>query len=180
MQLSQLDENIFVIHGFLSVQACHELIAQSELIGYSDADVQVGAGRSYLSNIRNNDRVNWISENLAAQWWDKLSNMSLPNIEGQCAIGLSPHFRFYRYTSGQKFNMHKDGRQSVSGGVTMMTLLVYLNDSYEGGSTQFRKSNLEVHAGIGKSLIFEHHLWHKGNEVLSGVKYVLRTDIVYQ
>ncbi|KZN66493.1 hypothetical protein N473_08870 [Pseudoalteromonas luteoviolacea CPMOR-1] len=127
MQLSQLDENIFTIHGFLSIHACHELI------GYSGADVQVGAGRSYLSNIRNNDRVNWISENLAAQWWDKLSNMALPNIEGKCAIGLSPHFRFYRYTSGQKFNMHKDGRQSVSGGVTIMTLLVYLNGCYEGG-----------------------------------------------
>ncbi|MCF6441823.1 2OG-Fe(II) oxygenase [Pseudoalteromonas luteoviolacea] len=180
MQLCRLDENIFTVHAFLSERECRELIVQSELSGYRNADVQVGVSRSYLSNIRNNHRVNWISESLAEQLWKKLSHMTMPNIEGKRAIGLSPHFRFYRYTPGQKFNMHKDGRQSVSGGVTMMTLLVYLNDDYEGGCTQFRQSNLEVHAAIGKSLIFEHHLWHKGNEVLTGVKYVLRTDIVYQ
>ncbi len=75
--------------------------------------------------------------------------------------------------------MHKDGRQDVKGSETLFTLLVYLNDNYRGGETKFRQDKLEVHPQRGSALLFEHHLWHQGAELIEGTKYILRTDVVY-
>jgi len=180
MNLLSVSKNIFTVNSFLSSKECEEFIAQAEQDGFRSADVDTGKGRSHLTHIRNNERVDWVSEELAEDWWNKLPHDLLPKIEGRKAIGLSPRFRFYRYTPGQKFNMHKDGRQNVSGNHTMMTVLVYLNEGYEGGSTKFRQDDVEVQAVAGQALIFEHHLWHQGTKVESGSKYVLRTDIIFQ
>jgi len=130
--------------------------------------------------IRNNERVDFESAELAKQWWIKLSDSNLPVINGMNAIGISSRFRFYKYTPGQKFNMHKDGRQTIEDKTTLLTLLVYLNDGYSGGSTKFRQDDIEVLPSVGKALIFDHHLWHQGVEVQTGVKYVLRTDIIFE
>jgi hypothetical protein len=180
MKFHCVSDNIFTIDSFLSNEQCQKFISQAELLGFQCADVEIGNGRSLLSNIRNNDRVDWFSEELASAWWQQLPQSEIPNIESKKAIGLSPRFRFYRYQAGQKFNMHKDGRQHVTSNTTMMTLLVYLNDGFIGGCTKFRQDNLEIQPRTGKALIFEHHLWHQGKSLQSGTKYVLRTDIVFQ
>ncbi|WP_281556399.1 2OG-Fe(II) oxygenase [Thalassomonas sp. RHCl1] len=180
MNLHSVSKNIFTLDSFLTEKQCQKFIEHAESEGFRSADVNTGKGRSHLTHIRNNDRVDWVSEDLAKTWWNKLLNELLPEINGKKAIGLSPRFRFYRYTPGQKFNMHKDGRQEVSGNITMMTFLVYLNEGYEGGSTKFRQDDIEIHAVTGQALLFEHHLWHQGTKLESGSKYLLRTDIVFQ
>jgi len=141
--------------------------------------VNTGKSRELIANIRNNERVNWHSETVALDWWEKLSVVRMPIIDGMEAVALSPHFRFYKYTPGQRFNMHKDGRQSVGDGTTLLTLLVYLNEGYVGGGTRFRQENLLVTPSIGKALLFDHKLWHQGVKLEQGIKYVLRTDIVF-
>ena len=180
MNLHSVGKNIFTFDFFLTEKECQEFIARAESEGFNSADVYTGKGRSHLPHIRNNDRVDWNSEKLAKDCWNRLPSDLLPNIEGKKAIGLSPRFRVYRYTSGQKINMQKDGRQNVSGNITMMTLLVYLNKNYKGGSTKFRQNDIEIHAKTGQALLFGHHLWHQGTKLESGSKYVLRTDIVFQ
>jgi hypothetical protein len=117
---------------------------------------------------------------MAEEWWRKLATVVLPQYENKKAVCLSPYFRFYKYTPGQKFNMHKDGRQNIDDLTTYYTLLLYLNDDCTGGTTKFRQEGIEVSPKTGNALLFQHHLWHQGTEVMSGVKYVLRTDIAYQ
>ncbi|QPB83514.1 hypothetical protein CWC22_011150 [Pseudoalteromonas rubra] len=95
---------------------------RAEKDGFRSADVDTKKGRSHLTHIRSNERVDWVSEKLTEDWWNKLSHHLFPEIEGRKAIGLSPLFRFYRYIAGQKFNMHKDERHDVAGNTTMMTL----------------------------------------------------------
>jgi hypothetical protein len=75
--------------------------------------------------------------------------------------------------------MHKDGRQTVGGNETLFTFLIYLNEGCVGGDTIFRQGNLNVTPKVGTAIIFEHHLWHQGVEVESGLKFVLRSDIIY-
>ncbi|OCQ23241.1 hypothetical protein A7985_04675 [Pseudoalteromonas luteoviolacea] len=179
MALYTLSDNILTINAFLNNQECLDFITQAEQLGFSSADVAIGSKRVVIEGIRNNARVDWLSTSLASIWWEKLKHLNLPKIDNKYPIGLSPRFRFYRYHAGQKFNMHKDGRQLVDGHQTMMTLLVYLNEDYEGGSTKFRQDNIEIPPQTGKALIFEHHKWHQGTKVISGRKYVLRTDLVY-
>ncbi|MGB3508273.1 MAG: 2OG-Fe(II) oxygenase [Microcoleaceae cyanobacterium] len=175
----ELSKNISVIESLLSIEECGKLIDRSEKMGYSEADVQVYDGRQQLPRIRNNERVNLHSKQLANELWKKIASYTLPIYENRYAIGLSPYFRFYRYTQGQKFKIHQDGRQNVEGNETLFTLLVFLSEGFKGGETMFRQDRVSVTPKTGKALIFEHRLWHKGCVVEDGIKYVLRTDIMY-
>ena len=55
--------------------------------------------------------------------------------------------------------------------------MIYLNDNFKGGETRF--NNLIVAPKKGSALVFYHYLEHEGAEVLQGIKYVLRTDIMF-
>lgn len=54
-----------------------------------------------------------------------------------------------------------------------------------GGATTFyskdRKRRLDVDPKAGRVLIFQHRdLLHSGDDVVSGVKYSMRSDLMYQ
>jgi prolyl 4-hydroxylase len=55
--------------------------------------------------------------------------------------------------------------------------MIYLNEGYDGGETRFE--SLSVVGKLGMARVFEHELLHEGAEVASGVKYVLRSDVMY-
>jgi prolyl 4-hydroxylase len=57
--------------------------------------------------------------------------------------------------------------------------LVYLNDAFEGGTTAFHRFDVDVVPRTGSGLVFQHRLLHDGRTVRSGVKYVLRSDVMY-
>ena len=67
---------------------------------------------------------------------------------------------------------------------SLKTLLIYLNEDSVGGETVFFTEHgtelLRVIPRTGTALCFSHELLHEGRVVLSGRKYVLRTDILYQ
>ena len=59
-----------------------------------------------------------------------------------------------------------------------MTFMVYLNDDFEGGETDF--GDFLVTPKIGDALCFMHSSMHEGRAVSNGTKYVLRTDVMYK
>lgn len=62
----------------------------------------------------------------------------------------------------------------------MVTIQLYLNQGAEGGETTFLEGDgLKVIPKTGGVLLFEHRIEHEGSEVLSGVKYAIRSDIMY-
>jgi predicted 2-oxoglutarate/Fe(II)-dependent dioxygenase YbiX len=99
--------------------------------------------------------------------------------QGREIRGLNERFRFYRYTEGQVFRWHHDGYfERDNGEQSVLTFLIYLNEDYLGGETNFEWTKVKGKTGMG--LIFPHHLVHQGNAVLGdGVKYVIRTDVMY-
>ena len=68
-----------------------------------------------------------------------------------------------------------------------LTFLIYLNDDFQGGETRFYLPH-QLSRGIvpktGSILIFPQgnlaSLIHEGAAVTSGVKYVIRTDVLYR
>jgi hypothetical protein len=48
---------------------------------------------------------------------------------------------------------------------------------FEGGDTDFR--DFRVVPRTGSALLFIHDTWHEGAAVSRGVKYVLRSDVLY-
>jgi hypothetical protein len=57
--------------------------------------------------------------------------------------------------------------------------MVYLNDDFEGGTTDFRDGDV-IAPKRGMALLFEHRLIHQGAPVTRGKKYVMRTDVMYR
>lgn len=180
MQLQQIAEGIFIVDNFLTPEECEELIARSELLGYKPADVDVHGQRQMLSMIRTNERVDMESLEIAEQFWKKLRTLKIPEIDSEQPIGVTPFFRFYRYEGEQKFNMHKDGRKEHKGNHTRLTILVYLNDLEDSGATRFRDAQVDVFPRVGKAVLFRHELWHAGMPVNNGIKYMLRTDVLFE
>ena len=56
--------------------------------------------------------------------------------------------------------------------------MIYLNDNYEGGETTF--TSLKIEPKQGTALLFFNDLEHEGSSVKQGIKYVLRTDIMFR
>lgn len=167
--------------GLLSVEECGVLIGWAESMGFEEA-LLGGAGGLRVPGLRDNDRVVVDDEERANYLWGRLCGLKFIEefkIEGYRAIGLNERLRVYRYAAGQSFGWHRDGRfRKGDGSVTRVTVLVYLNDDYRGGETELESGTVEVKAGA--VLGFIHELRHRGRPVEEGVKYVLRTDILYQ
>lgn len=170
---------ILEIPGFLSPAECTAFIAKSEAMGYEMAKVNAGSSQRIVRNIRNNERILHNDQGLADSLWAQLKEHVPSQIGLSEAIGLNELFRFYKYQVGQKFRRHRDeSYQRNDSDFSYYTFMVYLNDGFEGGTTTFQ--NLTVKPEKGKALVFLHQLEHEGSEVTSGIKYVLRSDVMYR
>lgn len=179
MQITSLATDIFTIEGFWSKRECEEFIAKSEAIGYEAATVETEKGQVVLEGVRNNSRILYKDEDLAQYLWRSLKDYAPPRIGLSVAVGLNELFRFYKYGPGEQFKKHRDQsyiRNAVE--ASYYTFMIYLNDDYVGGATTFL--NTMVEAKQGMALLFRHDLEHAGSPVKSGLKYILRTDIMYR
>lgn len=166
---------VVLVRDFLDSSECARLVQWSEEAGYEGALLSDGSRRD---DVRNNDRVIVDDAALAHKWWPRLSE-ALPGLPGVQAVGLNERFRFYRYHTGQRFRHHTDGvffRSEAE--FSQFTVLVYLNDDFQGGETTFTR--LSIRPETGMALIFHHQIEHAGAPVASGTKYVLRTDAMYR
>lgn len=178
-EINEYSEKLFLVRNLLDNKQCDKYIERAESIGFEEATITTNWGSVMDQSIRNNDRVILDDEKLAKE----LFEITQPYIKNPCkglySTGLNERFRFYKYAPGQKFDWHYDGYyQRENGERSRWTLLFYLNDGYEGGATKFRST--EVVGNKGDALFFLHRQLHCGEMVKSGIKYVLRTDIMYE
>jgi len=188
-------ENFLVIENLFSKEFCKNLVETSEKIGYAEADISYSSGAKMNKEYRNNDRLLYENEGMRSFIEHKLKEYT-PNESTLIGEGgtlhkvpflrLSGKFRLYRYTPGQKFKKHRDSNQLEEGGVSLYTVLVYLNECNDGdgGETSLYipgyEDKIMVRPSIGNVLIFDHSIAHTGEELKNGVKYVLRTDFIYK
>jgi predicted 2-oxoglutarate/Fe(II)-dependent dioxygenase YbiX len=170
-------ERVFSVPGLLSSDECAALIELAEQRGFDAASVRTVAGPQVMRNVRNNERAQFEAPSWIALLWERLAALPLPHLGGEAAVGLPKELRFYKYSPGQRFKMHKDGPWSEGGMTSRLTLLVYLSHGFEGGETDFREFKVVPQQGCG--LVFIHDTWHEGAEVGRGMKYVLRSDVMY-
>ena len=170
-----------------SVAECQSLIDATERKGYDEAQVNVGGGRQVtMKEFRNNDRVMFDDEIFAATLWKRIKDIC-PNekILMEDAVGVNERLRFLRYDQGMEFKPHLYGVFSRRGEISRVTLQLYLNEGFKGGSTRFLGSVSEAGDFVdcvpktGSVLLFEHRLLHQGSCLEEGRKYTMRTDILY-
>ena len=164
MKSTQIADGVYIINNFLSDKECQKYIDFCENKGFEKA---------HIASHRNNDRLIITRTDIAETLWGRLSKCL--NLK---AVGLNECFRFYKYSRGQEFKWHADGSFKRSNGEeSRFTILFYLNHSFKGGETKFK--NFSVLPETGKALIFKHSFLHQGAPVRKGVKYVLRSDVMF-
>jgi len=179
MQKRILTNNIFIVEDFWTSEECDKFIAESEVIGYEPATIETDRGQKVVEAVRNNNRVLYKNHELAETLWLQLKPVAPQRIGNSNAVGLNELFRFYKYQPGQEFKRHRDQSYIRSNGeASYYTFMIYLNQDYEGGETTF--GDLSIQPKQGTALVFLHNLEHEGTPVKSGIKYVLRTDIMFR
>ncbi|KAF7289820.1 P4Hc domain-containing protein [Mycena indigotica] len=112
-------------------------------------------------------------------------------------VRMNERLRFLRYPVGGFFRAHVDGcyENEQNGQRTFYTVQLYLPSDTSGsaqsfkpaggGATRFWGDNEKDYADViavpGRVLVFQHDdLLHTGEEVTSGVKCAMRSDILYE
>lgn len=165
----------------LGADECAALMAVAEAAGFaparaSGAWIHDPSGYAGLDG-RDQDRAAVHDEALASLLWGRLGHLLRDRAPG--ALGLNPRLRFYAYRAGQSFGPHQDGRYVAGAALSRLTLLLYLNDGFEGGETEFLDDGALVQPTAGGALWFPHARWHAGRPVRAGRKVVLRTDVMF-
>lgn len=183
VQVVDAAHQIIYIRRVLSRSACQAQIAHAESHGFSPAPITTDRGPVMSTSVRNNTRVLLDDPARAARLLERLRPQLPARQEGWRLHGLNERLRWYRYGPGERFNWHLDGAYVRSRDKrSWLTLMVYLNDGFSGGETEFvvQGRHVVVRPEAGAVLLFKHRVRHLGAMVLQGRKYVLRTDVMYR
>lgn len=174
---------VFTIDDVLSPAECASLIERIEALGPTVAPISTARGFEMRSDIRNNTRVIFDDAAFAAALFDRVAPHVPAPLFGKRPVGANERFRCYRYDVDQYFAPHFDGafiRDDAER--SELTFMIYLNDDFSGGETAFHAftEDISVKPKRGAALLFQHYLLHEGCTVDRGVKYVLRSDVMYR
>lgn len=193
----------FQLLNVFTKEECEEFIKQTEELGYLE-DAAVSLPRS----VRHNDNITWVVDDLTHDIiWDRCKDFMYDDKEifyGKNTLGLNKRFRFYKYSKGDFFKLHTDGSWPGSRVVnkelitdfykdrySQMTFLILLSEDFQGGETQFivnkngEKELVNIRTPKGGVLCFPHglhplHCLHSSNTISSGIKYIIRTDVLFE
>ncbi len=159
--------------------------AYARRIRQGDAEIAPIVGRDGGAEIdlavRNNTRVMWDDAAEADALLARVASSVPAELSGMRLAGANPRLRLYRYGPGERHGAHWDTQVELAGGVrSLLTLVFYLNDGFEGGDTDFPELERRVTPRAGRALLFQHRILHEATAVLEGEKLVLRTDVLYR
>ncbi len=182
----------FVIPSLFSKSECEQLLNTDIKNSFQKAI------SNYPTHYRNNDRFVLDDKDLASQLFEKVKpylpetievNSAIPSENGIWRLKeLNHRIRFCKYSVNQYFHRHLDGVHYRSDTIqSKLTFMIYLNSAteFEGGRTLFFKTKEaeEIWASYtpqqGDLIVFDHNVWHEGEILTQGEKFVLRSDILY-
>eukprot|EP01100_Stratorugosa_tubuloviscum_P011833 TRINITY_DN5371_c0_g2_i2.p1 TRINITY_DN5371_c0_g2~~TRINITY_DN5371_c0_g2_i2.p1 ORF type:complete len:244 (-),score=70.41 TRINITY_DN5371_c0_g2_i2:286-1017(-) len=196
VEVCPITKPCFLLHNLLSKDECKTIIQIGETLTFDDAESYCHMYRDRL-----NDRILTDDPELANFLFERAKPF-LPSTGGECRLRSFPfndftnwkvsklncRFRFCRYKPGHFFGAHTDGsfRENADES-TLFSLTLYLNDDFEGGELEFidhktKEIKYKFKPIPGTAAIFlqeDIDTLHRGCRVINGLKYLLRTDIVY-
>ncbi len=171
----------WTVDGVLSPEECRALIERIEAAGPELASINALGGPLIDERVRNNTRVIFDDEALAALLFARVRATVPERMMGMRLVGANERLRCYRYAPGQRFAAHYDGSFARDERErSLLTFMVYLNEGFAGGATALLDLEVEVAPRTGRALLFQHALLHEGAEVTQGVKYAVRSDLMFR
>jgi prolyl 4-hydroxylase len=143
---------VIAFRAFLSPDECRYLIDaaapafQPAAVGH----VAGGMGGHVVPRIRTCDvaAFPWVAENPVIH----AINRRIAAASGTAADWGEP-LQILRYRPGQEFKPHRDCTEDIEN-QRVWTMLIYLNDGYTGGETEFLQTGLKVRGNTGDALLF--------------------------
>lgn len=175
------------VTNFITKDLCNKIIDFSEQHNFESLE------KEYVKSYRNSERILIKSSVLADNIWKSLLQIldidDFKNVaprgfgtEGNWVIhSVNPMFRISKYHKGGHFSKHSDAGYVINDNYrSSFSLLIYLNQNYEGGHTSVYQNDIkyDILPQSGKMVMFNHNLEHQGNRVNTGYKYILRADIM--
>ncbi len=134
----------------LTSEECRYLIARAELSFQPSVIVDPASGQLRPHPVRT-------SENAFFPWIDETPAIHAINRRIAAASGSNVHsgepLQILRYRPGQEYRPHHDALPHTDN-QRILTMLVYLNDGYEGGETLFLSTGLKVKGRVGDAILF--------------------------
>ena len=166
--------DVRLFRGAFSAAECEFLIMLAEPT--YERSLVIMDGRDVPDPIRTSDgsTFHWLIEDPATH----AINRRIAALSGT-AVEQGEPLHILRYRPGQQYFPHHDWLPPPNRRI--MTVLIYLNDDYQGGETAFPKTGLKVRGRKGDALVFVSALpngdfdplsEHAGLPVTSGVKYL--------
>ncbi|UZQ53894.1 2OG-Fe(II) oxygenase [Trichothermofontia sichuanensis B231] len=188
LSLTHLGAEILWIQEFLDPSLCQHLIQVAETYGFAQAGIEVAR---LDAQIRSNDLLDLGSDHPLLASTNQLLLTKVRQIQTLLHeyYGIAfPHAEacsILRYRQGQFYRRHVDNlllssrleeaQQSLP--TRDISIVGYLNDDFEGGTTWFDRQNLEIKPQTGSVIIFPAYYTHPHQSlpVTRGQKYAFTT-----
>ncbi len=161
----------------LTREECKRLIEITREIGYNKD--------SYCEGFRNSERC-IIDDTKFAKILEERIYDFIPKVyDNKSYYSINPRFRFLKYKKGGYFSRHQDVHYETDSTISTITILIYLNEKYEGGYTTFYsnpddKCGYTLKPKTGMICMMDQTIGHEVPSLLNGVKYVARTELMYK
>ena len=187
-----------MVHNVLVPAECAALLAAVNAKGYTPALTNFGDGIQGLDpGYRSSGRCIVDSPELASHLFELVKAHVPPTLFGggtRSALQVrevNERCRFLCYRPGQAFAPHCDGCYTrppghpAQGDTSRVTLQLYLHDLPEdhGGATTFigrDGDRVPCQPRCGSILLFTQNLYHEGSLLRKGLKYTMRTEVMYR
>lgn len=130
--------------------------------------------------------LNWVRDKLIAAIAGEISRHPITRNTNDLYFYES---RIIRYDEGQYLKPHLDNDKPLPasvdpdhGGLScyygdgkkkLLTIVIYLNDDYEGGELRFSELYEEIKPSSGELVMFPPNFFHEGKPVTKGTKYIM-------
>ena len=181
---------LWTVPDLFAPAECAAILAGAEDQPWLPATVNSASGRVVVTGVRDSMTAILRDASLAKELYRRV----VPHVPGRMhaelgargrvrmdVAGVHVPVRIYRYEPGQHFGPHQDQSYFGENGTqSLLTFMVYLNDGFGGGETDFPEQGQTIVPKTGTALLFQHMLLHAGRHVTSGTKWVLRSDVLYR
>ncbi len=162
----------------LSKQECARLIERANVLqAWVDAPVHVAAGQAEVKSTARLAKI--IAQDDYPELFDEVYPAIEKRLEPLTIVGDTVRYRvswihLIRYGTNGHFIPHRDAFPTTPRYVwRKLSLVCYLNDSFEGGETAFPTIGMKLRPKIGHAVLFPSTYKHGGNVVTAGEKYIL-------
>lgn len=160
-------------------------VSQSGIEFMSATTIDPKTGQSFVNKVRNTDTIGITKNSDTNDYFNKLNtdcrnliNKLVRSYRQQFNIRDSifdeENYSLLRYSPGQYYHEHYDGPTESARAISV---LIYLNDDYDGGEIEFINFNEKIKPRAGTIILFpsNYAYRHIAHQVVSGVKYVITT-----